>query len=149
MVLQAIFVVNKAGSLIFYRKFVDSPPVVSQNDQLHLASTFHGCVYSSFSVPYPCRSSPSPQSPFPKSCANFVPPPRAACSSSSSNWRPSRRATASESRRSRRRRTSCRPSGPRRASNSLSQPTLAPRSSQSSWYVSFLRVVSTWETSRD
>jgi hypothetical protein len=44
MVLQSIFVVNKAGSLIFYRKFVDSTPVVSQNDQLHLASTFHGCV---------------------------------------------------------------------------------------------------------
>jgi Sybindin-like family len=40
--MQSLFVVNKAGSLIFYRKFVDSAPQVSQNDQLHLASTFHG-----------------------------------------------------------------------------------------------------------
>lgn len=142
MVLQAIFVVNKAGSLIFYRKFVDSPPVVSQNDQLHLASTFHGCVHSSFSAPYPYLSSPYP-SILLKSCANFLPPPRVACSSSSSNWRQSRRAMASASRRSRRRRTSCRPSGPRRACNSLSQPILAPRSSPSSWFVSFLRILST------
>jgi hypothetical protein len=40
--MQSLFVVNKAGSLIFYRKFVDTAPQVSQNDQLHLASTFHG-----------------------------------------------------------------------------------------------------------
>lgn len=50
MALQSLFVVNKAGSLIFYRKFSESSPAVSPNDQLHLASTFHGydsCI--------PCR----------------------------------------------------------------------------------------------
>lgn len=42
MGLQSLFVVNKAGSLIFYRKLSDDAPQLTQNDYLHLASTFHG-----------------------------------------------------------------------------------------------------------
>lgn len=42
MGLQSLFVVNKAGSLIFYRRLSDAAPQLSQNDYLHLASTFHG-----------------------------------------------------------------------------------------------------------
>lgn len=42
MGLQSLFVVNKAGSLIFYRRLSDAAPKLSQNDYLHLASTFHG-----------------------------------------------------------------------------------------------------------
>lgn len=37
-----MFIVNKAGSLIFYRRLHDKSPQLSQNDTLHLASTFHG-----------------------------------------------------------------------------------------------------------
>lgn len=42
MGLQSLFVVNKAGSLIFYRRFNEDGPQLTQNDHLHLASTFHG-----------------------------------------------------------------------------------------------------------
>lgn len=41
MGLQSLFVVNKAGSLIFYRRLSDAAPQLSQNDYLHVASTFH------------------------------------------------------------------------------------------------------------
>lgn len=42
MGLQSLFLVNKAGGLIFHRKLSDVAPQLSQNDYLHLASTFHG-----------------------------------------------------------------------------------------------------------
>lgn len=44
MGLQSLFIVNKAGSLIFYRKLSDAAPQLTQNDYIHLASTFHGYV---------------------------------------------------------------------------------------------------------
>jgi len=42
MGLQSLFLVNKAGGLIFHRKLSDVAPQLTQNDYLHLASTFHG-----------------------------------------------------------------------------------------------------------
>lgn len=42
MTLRTLFIVNKAGSLIFYRRLDEKAPQLSQNDTLHLASTFHG-----------------------------------------------------------------------------------------------------------
>lgn len=42
MTLRTLFIVNKAGSLIFFRRLDDKAPQLSQNDTLHLASTFHG-----------------------------------------------------------------------------------------------------------
>ncbi|PXF42788.1 Trafficking protein particle complex subunit 4 [Gracilariopsis chorda] len=42
MGLQYLFVINKAGSLIFDRRLSENAPQLSPNDCLHLASTFHG-----------------------------------------------------------------------------------------------------------
>jgi len=42
MVILYFFVVNKAGGLMLQRTYSDRAPRLSQNDYLHLASTFHG-----------------------------------------------------------------------------------------------------------
>mmetsp|Transcript_4876 Transcript_4876/g.9860 ORF Transcript_4876/g.9860 Transcript_4876/m.9860 type:complete len:105 (+) Transcript_4876:84-398(+) len=40
--IQTLFVVNKAGGLTFVRRFSNDTHALTQNDYLHLASTFHG-----------------------------------------------------------------------------------------------------------
>lgn len=42
MAVQSLFVVNKAGGLMFQRTYSDTAPRLTPNDYLHLASTFHG-----------------------------------------------------------------------------------------------------------
>mmetsp|Transcript_14136 Transcript_14136/g.37958 ORF Transcript_14136/g.37958 Transcript_14136/m.37958 type:complete len:141 (-) Transcript_14136:1580-2002(-) len=42
MGVHCLFVVNKAGGLVFQRTYSERAPQLSQNDYLHLASTFHG-----------------------------------------------------------------------------------------------------------
>eukprot|EP00168_Porphyra_purpurea_P009639 TRINITY_DN2363_c0_g1_i8.p2 TRINITY_DN2363_c0_g1~~TRINITY_DN2363_c0_g1_i8.p2 ORF type:complete len:113 (+),score=18.45 TRINITY_DN2363_c0_g1_i8:103-441(+) len=42
MAVQSLFVVNKAGGLMFQRTYGETAPRLTPNDYLHLASTFHG-----------------------------------------------------------------------------------------------------------
>jgi len=44
MAVQSLFVVNKAGGLMFQRTYGETAPRLTPNDYLHLASTFHGYV---------------------------------------------------------------------------------------------------------
>lgn len=74
MPLQTMFIVNKAGSLIFYRKLSDAAPQLSQNRYIHLASTLHGSVSGLLLPPRPHRLSPAP-TPFLSANVVFSRPP--------------------------------------------------------------------------
>lgn len=59
-VVFALFIVNKAGSLIYQRDFSEGLQKLSTNEYIILAGTFHRCVPRA-----PPHSTPPPPSPSP------------------------------------------------------------------------------------